>query len=131
MFNKLEDVVRKNILDILEKEMQGDHPEDLVVLKDEKELSTWLRDKWLQGKPWWYPINMYHKYEADFKEVIEYVKGGPLEIDKHQDLRTIVAWVLLYQIRDLIHDSDFMAPSGTFYFVKPLMQELYTALENV
>ena len=130
MFNKLEDEVRENVLEVLERAIKSDRPEDPVVL-NKKWLKVWLVNEWLKNKPWWYLINLHHKYEDDFKEVMESVKDTPWEIDPKQDLKAITAIVLIYQVSDLIYDSDFRAPNCDFYFTKPLMQGLYIALENV
>lgn len=109
MFNALEDIVRDYLIERLE----GGQPAHLMYYYD---IVNYLIDPWIEKQPWWWLINLYDKYEPDFKEV---AKAYNVPMDR--DLREIAVDVIKFQAWDLLSASPQL--DEVFKIYKEINQE--------
>lgn len=109
MFNALEDIVRDYLIERLE----SGQPAHLMYYQD---IVNYLIDPWIENQPWWWLINLYDKYEPDFKEV---AKAYNVPMDR--DLREIAVDVIKFKAWDLLSASPQL--DEVFKIYKEINQE--------
>lgn len=109
MFNRLKDIVRNYLIERLE----GGQPAHLMYYYD---IVNYLIDPWIEKQPWWWLINLYDKYEPDFKEVAQ-----AYNVPMDRDLREIAVDVIKFQAWDLLSASPQL--DEVFKIYKEINQE--------
>lgn len=94
MFNRMEDEVRDLLIGKLE-DYTTCH------LLNASELADILIDEILSDKPWWWIINFYYKYEADFHAV-----EREYNVHTFRDTTDVARDVLKLQAADLLELCD-------------------------